>query len=141
MRLQDRDPKQGLAHATRSDFTASRQTQRWPDQRSQIKTGMTKAITFALITAGGVTTGGALNPTRGTAPQESSSAAVSNPNEKAPLPKPPVEDATYFCCDSVSNGKNGEGCEEIPRSHVVLCDKVLKCPDGYSKDEGKVTCA
>jgi hypothetical protein len=72
----------------------------------------------------------------------SSTPATSEPPENyQPPPTPPVEDATYFCCDSVSGGNKGEGCEEIPGSHVVLCDKVLKCPDGYSNDEGKVTCA
>jgi hypothetical protein len=75
------------------------------------------------------------------APSGAAATNVSHPNEKAPPPKPPIEDATYFCCDSVSNGKTGDGCEEIPGSHVVLCEKVLKCPDGYSNDDGKVTCA
>jgi hypothetical protein len=75
------------------------------------------------------------------APSGAAATNVSSPNEKAPPPKPPIEDATYFCCDSVSNGKTGDGCEEIPGSHVVLCAKVLKCPDGYSNDDGKVTCA
>jgi hypothetical protein len=71
----------------------------------------------------------------------SGAAANSSPTEKVPPSEPPEDDPTYFCCDTVSNGKSGEGCDEIAAGHIVLCGKVLKCPDGYTNDEGKVTCA
>jgi hypothetical protein len=98
----------------------------------------TKLILSAVLAACGVQSNQVKSPDA----SDPAAIKVSGPHEDSPPPKPPIiEDATYFCCDSVSDGKKGEGCQEIPGSHVVLCEKVLKCPDGYSNDDGKVTCA
>jgi hypothetical protein len=62
--------------------------------------------------------------------------------DDSPPPKPPQPEDAYFCCDSLnSQGKgSGNGCEQILHTVVAGCAKVLHCTDGYTNDEGKVTC-
>lgn len=84
---------------------------------------LTKALMFTIITAC-------------TVPSES----AANPIDKAP-PERPDERADYFCCGSLdAPTKSGEDCVEILQSRVAACGKVLKCPEGYTNDEGSVTC-
>jgi hypothetical protein len=64
------------------------------------------------------------------------------PEDYQPPPKPPQEEDAYFCCDSLNpQGKgSGDGCVQILHTVVGGCAKVLHCTDGYTNDEGKVTC-
>jgi hypothetical protein len=82
---------------------------------------LTKALLFTVIAACGI------HP-----------AAASDP----PGFSPPPTAETYWCCDAIVDHPKGRGtgCNETTASGVILCDKVLHCTNGYTYDDGKVTC-
>jgi hypothetical protein len=64
-----------------------------------------------------------------------------SPTEYQPPPEQPQEKDHYFCCQELdAKGFSGDGCTEIPESHVIACNKVLYCDGKYKKDDQKVTC-
>jgi hypothetical protein len=67
---------------------------------------------------------------------------ASDPENYQPPPEPPQEEDAYFCCDSLNPQGNGsgDGCQQILHTVVAGCAKVLHCTDGYTNDEGRVTC-
>ncbi|WP_146660800.1 hypothetical protein [Enhygromyxa salina] len=97
---------------------------------------MLKVILATLLAACGVNS----NPT--TPDSGNALSQPEHPDDRQPPPEPPRQEDAYFCCDSLnSQGKgSGEGCEQILHTVVAGCSKVLHCTDGYTNDEGKVTC-
>jgi hypothetical protein len=90
---------------------------------------LAKALMFTILAACAAPSGSAANPS-----------TVANPGDKAP-PERPDESADFFCCGSVdAPSKTGEDCVEKLPSRVAACSKVLKCPAGYTNDDGTVTC-
>jgi hypothetical protein len=94
---------------------------------------LTKPLLFAVLATCGI---------------PSTAATTEQPEPPAEQPDvppapPPQEGETYWCCDSVNGQGNGsgEGCEEILHSVVALCNNVLHCTKGYTKNaDSKVTC-
>jgi hypothetical protein len=87
----------------------------------------TKIIAFMVA----VVSGGALGPD-------------SKPPEEQPDKKPPgtiPRENVYFCCHDVDHAtKSGDGCITIGEKQIDSCASVLTCADGFTKEDGTVTC-
>ncbi|KIG15996.1 hypothetical protein DB30_05050 [Enhygromyxa salina] len=88
---------------------------------------LTRPLLLALLAACGV----------------NSSGAPAGPPHEQPEKKPPddIEKDYIFCCQSVdTQTKSGDGCVTIGENQIDSCSTVLACADGFTKQDGTVTC-
>lgn len=67
--------------------------------------------------------------------------APSNPPDDGYQPNQTVLMDQHFCCNKVDpKTLSGEGCTAIGPEHINTCSKVLFCPEGWTKNDGDVSC-